>query len=259
MIDFNLNAFDPITLEEMSSVKLMNRIDTKYVTTVSRLTELLAMLSDDYFIQDAEGLRVFPYYTVYFDTSEHRMYMTHLCGKKTRQKVRMRTYVNTGSHFLEIKRKNNKGRTRKKRIPIEAITDSANRFDDFISSHSDYASSQLHRQIENQFDRITLVNRNFTERLTIDTNLRFHNLDNDNSYELPNIAIIELKRNGASSSPVQRHLVKLRIFPSGFSKYCMGMVFTDPAIRKNRFKERARKILKMDRQQSPHQPKPIFS
>lgn len=230
----------------MSAVKLMNRVDTKYVTTVHRLVELLKLLRNDYFIQDTGGLKLFPYHTVYFDTPERRMYTMHLCGKKCRQKIRMRTYVNSGQHFLEIKRKNNKGRTKKKRIPIECMSSTTSPYADFIASHSNYESDNLVKQIENRFNRITLVNRKFTERLTIDTALEFHNTITGIDYSLPNIVIIELKRDGATESPALKHLQHLRIFPSGFSKYCMGMVFTTPGLRVNRFKERSRMVTKMN-------------
>lgn len=36
-----INKFEPITLAEMSSVKLMNRTDTKFVTNLQKLTQLL--------------------------------------------------------------------------------------------------------------------------------------------------------------------------------------------------------------------------
>ncbi len=246
----NLLPFRSISLEEMSAVKLMNRVDTKYVTTVDRLIQLLNLLADEYFIQDADGVRKFPYYTVYFDTPDCHMYMMHHTGKKKRVKIRMRTYKNSGQNFLEIKKKNNKGRTRKKRIGIDEIVPTTVPYTGFISSHSNFDSEHLCRQIENSFDRITLVNQGFTERLTIDTNLHFHNLANDNHYRLPNLAIIELKRDGMYQSPVVKHLQSLRIKPCGFSKYCMGMAFTNPSLRQNRFKERVRLIQKLNNQSS---------
>ncbi len=39
-----LAKFSPITLEEMSAVKLMNRIDTKYLVCTTRLPEILGLL-----------------------------------------------------------------------------------------------------------------------------------------------------------------------------------------------------------------------
>lgn len=246
MYTLNLLPFKPITLDKMSAVKLMNRVDTKYVTTLDSLARLLETLADDYYIQDSDGLRRFPYHTVYFDTPDRNMYMMHHMGKKHRVKIRMRAYKVSGHNFLEIKKKNNKGRTRKKRIGIDSIDQSHTPYANFIATHTDYRTPHLIRQIENSFDRITLVNSQFTERLTIDTNLRFHNLITDSVCTLPNIAIIELKRDGRCPSPAVRHMNTLRIKPSGFSKYCMGMAFTDPSLRQNRFKERVRFVQKLN-------------
>ena len=46
-----LSSFAPITLKEMSGIKLMNRIDTKYITTEEHLMKLLEMLSKNYRVQ----------------------------------------------------------------------------------------------------------------------------------------------------------------------------------------------------------------
>lgn len=245
-----LNEYKPITLEGMSSVRLMNRIDTKYLSSISNLEKLLKLLSKEYYIQDTNGLRLFPYHTVYFDTPIHKMYMMHLSGKKVRQKIRMREYVNSNVYFLEIKRKNNKGRTKKKRIQIDGFSEKTDKFEDFIVKYSDFHSSELTPHLENHFSRITLVNHAFTERLTIDVGLRFHNMLNDQIEELPNVTVIELKRDGSIPSPALKHLNSLRIKASGFSKYCMGMVFTSPGLKANRFKERKRYVEKMNARSS---------
>lgn len=52
-----LNHFDPITLEQMSGIRLMNRTDTKFVTTRSRLEQLLMLAKDDYYVQEIDGER----------------------------------------------------------------------------------------------------------------------------------------------------------------------------------------------------------
>lgn len=100
-------------------------------------------------------------------------------------------------------------------------------------------------QIENRFYRLTLVNRNRTERLTIDTKLRFHNLVSGADCDLTGLVIIELKRDGRVASPIATMLRELRIKQSGFSKYCMGMALTNPALPINRFKPRLRMINRM--------------
>jgi hypothetical protein len=45
-----INSFPPISLEQMSGVKLMNRTDTKFVTTMEHLRQLLEMARHDYYI-----------------------------------------------------------------------------------------------------------------------------------------------------------------------------------------------------------------
>ncbi|MBQ2236062.1 MAG: VTC domain-containing protein, partial [Muribaculaceae bacterium] len=107
-----LSTYRPITLDEMRGIKLMNRTDTKFVTTVSRLERLLELARHDYCVQETDGERVIPYYTVYYDTALHEMYRVHHNGHADRQKVRIRCYVSSALGFLEVKTKNNHGRTR---------------------------------------------------------------------------------------------------------------------------------------------------
>ena len=242
MID-TINSYMPISLEEMKAVRLLNRIDTKYVTTMPKLIRLLKMAREQYWVQEIDGKRNMPYYTLYYDTELYDMYLEHQRGRKTRQKIRIRAYEHSGVSFLEVKNKNSKGRTAKKRV--ECTVNEKDMHIDFITSHLRYAPERLMNRIENRFTRITLVNRNKTERLTIDTNLRFHNFTTNTVCALDGLVIIELKRDGLTYSPILELLRQLRIQPSGFSKYCMGMALTDNNLRKNNFKPRLRMINKM--------------
>ena len=49
-----LRQFDPITLDEMSGIRLMNRTDTKFVTTRPMLEQLLKMAQHDYYVQEID-------------------------------------------------------------------------------------------------------------------------------------------------------------------------------------------------------------
>ena len=234
-----LSQFEPISLQSMGKVKLMNRIDTKFVTNIQRLLQLLPMLKDNYFVQAIDGSSLNGYHTVYYDTRDFSMYTCHHNGKKTRQKVRMREYQDTSDFFLEVKRKNNKGRTKKKRIGIPGFED----FDrveaaQFLEKESWFRLDDLIPHLENRFSRITLVNKARTERLTIDTSLCFHNCVTGIERDLTGIVIIELKQDGNYPSFVRPLLRELRIFPTGFSKYCIGCALTNPSLKKNRFNER---------------------
>ncbi|MCH5234194.1 MAG: polyphosphate polymerase domain-containing protein [Muribaculaceae bacterium] len=242
----NISGFEPISLEEMGKVKLMNRIDTKYVAHISKIKELLELAQPVYKIQEIEGQRNMPYYTCYYDTGDVDMFYQHQRGKKTRQKIRSRIYEGSDTPpFLEIKSKNNKGRTRKKRVSMED-GDDLNIYSDFLESHSNYSYENLIPKMENHFYRITLVNKDMTERITIDSGLEFHNFETGNRIQLPEIGIIEWKRDGsAASSELKKLLIKLRIHESGFSKYCIGMAMTNPDLKQNRIKKRLRFINKI--------------
>ena len=237
-----LQQMKPITLAEMSSVKLMNRTDTKFVTTMSRLLQLLQMVQQDYYVQDIDGARNMLYDTTYFDTQSFSMYKEHQHGHAGRQKIRFRTYVSSNLQFMEIKTKNNRGRTKKKRIEVTDmdLADAAKR--DFIGSHLHFDVDELVPHMHNFFHRVTLVNNAKTERLTIDTQLQFNNVLSGRSRDMGPLVIIELKRDGLVFSPVLDMLRQLRIHPHGFSKYCMGAAMTNPDLPVNRFKAKLRDV-----------------
>ena len=251
-----IKTYDPITLDEMSGIKLMNRTDTKFVTTVDRLRLLLTIAHDDYRAQDIDGRRIANYYTAYFDTPDNNMYIVHQNGHAGRQKLRIRSYVDSGQNFLEVKTKNNHGRTKKKRVDMVGFDpkhpDHGIRFmrqdeqfrsyDAFLSKHLRYDPTILTEHLENHFRRITLVNKAKTERVTIDTDLCFHNIKTDRNVDLTGLVIIEVKRDGLQPSPILGMLRELRIKSSGFSKYCMGSALTNPSLKRNNFKERLRLV-----------------
>lgn len=241
-----LSSFAPITLEEMSSVKLMNRTDTKFVTNLQKLEQLLEMAQADYYVQDIDGGRNLEYDTTYFDTTAFDMYTTHQHGHTNRQKIRFRTYCVSGLQFMEVKTKNNHGRTKKKRIEVSDMDlhDEEKRL--FLGKHLRYDVNTLQPALNNHFSRITLVNKGKTERLTIDSGLRFHNMQNDERLDMGPLVIIELKRDGLVYSPVLEMLRQLRIQPHGFSKYCMGSALTGHELLPvNRFKRKLIEVGKL--------------
>ena len=110
-IETALASFEPISLSQMSGIKLMNRIDTKYMIDVRLLPKLLEKAKADYFAQEIDGSRMAYYRTLYFDTENAEMFTIHHNGRRTRQKLRIREYVESNQRFLEIKNKNNNKKT----------------------------------------------------------------------------------------------------------------------------------------------------
>lgn len=223
----------------MGRIRLMNRTDTKFVTSIDKLLALLVMAAREYRIQEIDGKRNMSYSTIYYDSPDYAFYNAHHDGHAGRQKVRIRSYVDSKLSFLEVKTKDNHGKTSKTRIKAMAIDV------DFLQHNLMMNPSELERKIENRFHRITLVNNAKTERLTIDTNLEFHNLTTNMDCSLSHLAIIELKRDGLQPSPILGMLRQLRIHPCGFSKYCIGEALTNPSLRINRMKPRLQHLKKI--------------
>ena len=240
-----LSTFAPISLEQMSGVKLMNRTDTKFVTTTERLRLLLQMARNDYYVQEIDGVRNLEYDTTYFDTKVFDMYNQHQWNHTNRQKIRFRTYCISGLQFMEVKTKNNHGRTKKKRIEVTDMDVMETEKHNFLDKYLRYGAETLQPALNNHFSRVTLVNKAKTERLTIDSGLRFNNLVSGVEKDMGNLVIVELKRDGLVYSPVLEMLRQLRIHPHGFSKYCMGSALTNPELSVNRFKRKLIEINKI--------------
>ena len=244
-----LEKFAPITLEEMEGVKLLNRIDTKYLTDEATLGKILSdAAAAGYRALVAEGVKISPYNSVYFDTPQLKMFLDHHNRRLVRQKVRTRIYVNSGEAFLEIKRKNNHGRTKKKRIGInenEIMAFASNTSAcEYLAKHSWFTAEDIKPVLSTAFERITLVNPAQTERLTIDTRLHFKNYRTGMTTSLEDADIRELKQDGHAASQMKNILLDNRVKPVRISKYCIAVTLTDPSVKSNRFKVKVRTIEK---------------
>ena len=153
-----LSAFSSISLEEMSTIRLMNRTDTKYIVSLSALMDVLQRASNCYRVQEVQGERNIVYHTTYLDTPDYAMYLAHQNGRVIREKIRVRTYVSSGLTFLEVKNKNNKGRTDKKRIRVQGVNSlRQDGGEEFLRNYAWYELSTLKLLLENHFHRITLA------------------------------------------------------------------------------------------------------
>jgi hypothetical protein len=236
-IDTLLNSFDPVSLKEMDEVMLMNRQETKYVFSAGRIPALLEILSASYKVLEINKIRSMAYHTTYFDTPDMFFYTEQVRGKLNRHKLRYRNYETTGDSFLEIKKKTNKNRTLKWRIANCQIADS---FDmeasEFIHDYLPYDSLDLKPVLINCFNRITLVGKEVSERITLDYGISF-NIPGETASEFPFLAIAEIKRDkSAGFSPVGNSMKHFGIAPNRFSKYCMGSALVRELPRKNTLK-----------------------
>ena len=237
-----LTKFNPISLDQMDSVKLLNRTDTKFIFNSAVLHDFLSSCYNNYNILTIDNKKIASYKTLYFDTKYFDFYHHHHNNKGNRYKVRIRKYVDSNLCFLEVKNKI-KGRTVKSRKAIEDFENTLSVGSlEFVGSVMN-SSKPLEKKIWNSFDRITLTNQKLKERLTIDLNLSFE--QNGQQKLLNDIVICELKQERVNrSSPAFRILKNLQIRPSRISKYCIGSGSLNHHLKRNRFKK---KFLQLDK------------
>ncbi|MEP7264116.1 MAG: polyphosphate polymerase domain-containing protein [Bacteroidota bacterium] len=217
-----LETFETISLEEMDRVRLMNRVDVKYTFRDDQLGDFLIKLKEHYRILEVSGCRSSRYESLYFDTPEFDLYHKHHSGRLNRYKIRLRKYVESNLHFFEIKFKNNKGRTLKNRIKqqqvIQTIEGNA---EEFLALHTTLPAEGLEPKLWVNYNRITLVHRTIAERVTLDLNLVFKT--NEETREIPNLVIAEVKQDKVSTSAFVRLMRDNFIREGSISKYCFAV------------------------------------
>jgi hypothetical protein len=238
-------GFDPISLKDMDSVALLNRIDTKFVMTSAQLLNALAAVQKDYRVLSVQGQRLNHYRTLYFDTPNFELYNLHVNGRADRYKVRSREYTDTHLSFLEVKHKTPKDRTIKDRIPTAQPVVQMNReAENWLHGVLPYDSRKLQPKLWNTFTRITLVSKQHCERVTLDVDLTFYAASK--VVRLDGIAIAEVKMDsGNRASPFLAQMHAQRIHPQGFSKYCIGVSLLYEQVKKNTLKPQILWIEKM--------------
>ena len=236
----------PITLEEMGKVRLMNRTDTKYIFHTELLQDILSSAKDCYRILCVDEIKVFQYNSLYYDTVGMEFYHGHHNGLRPRYKVRFREYIDTNRIFLEVKKKSVDGRTRKSRKQVSSLETSLSPESlQYISERIPSVYNDLRPSLQTIFKRMTLVSDIEDERITIDTDLKFSQKDNEKN--LQNTVICEIKRDAAAGVSTFMKILKYhRVYPCNLSKYCLGTILLNSSIKANRFKENLLHISKLE-------------
>lgn len=236
---------EPISLKEMDAVKLMNRTDTKFAFPFKHLGQILKSSQSDYRILEINNTRTPSYKTLYFDTKDHRLYLDHHNELGFRYKIRIRNYVESDLFFLEVKKKI-KGRTDKNRIKLDAF------YENLTADQIEFIQNSTGEKVDllpilwNNFNRITLVNKNVPERITIDLGLTFSN--SNQIFPFDNLVIAEVKQERINlHCPFIKTLKSLGIRQTSVSKYCVGSLYCYQGLKYNNFKEKLLKIEKINK------------
>lgn len=244
MLEINriLKTMPSITLNEVKSIHLMERKDFKFIACISFLPSLLEAMTPYFRVQVVKEKRIAHYSTQYLDTPHLDMFVMHQDGILNRQKIRIRSYTDSNVSFLEIKNKNERGWTKKLRVPNNLpVVLSGKELDtnkQFLADNSLFDVNKLEPSLISHFNRITLVNNEKTERVTIDLNLSFMNCRTGKTKLLDKMMVMELKQEGWRHSHFRDIIDRLHIKQFSFSKYCIGIALTNPNVRYNRFEKK---------------------
>lgn len=225
----------PISLADVdAAAALQTRVDRKYLVTADQFAQLDERLGERFRVLEIDGRRLSAYASVYFDTPSLSFYREHRQGRRRRCKVRVRTYVDDGARFIEVKTKGRRGATVKHRIPHDDRSDRLNSrsgafVDAVIRREYGQCAPRLVPALESCYRRCTFVDPVGGERLTCDVELSWS--DGKGRRVGPDKILLETKTTGQGR--VDEALSALGIRPVRMSKYAVGTALLHPELAAN--------------------------
>jgi len=230
-----------IDLETLQQIaNFQERKDLKFLLPASSLGELWGSLLPNYRVLGNPSLHWFPYKTTYFDTPQWDCYLQHHQGKGNRFKIRIREYLHSGNSYLEIKSRDIHGITSKHREIL--IEGSENRW--LLNYSRGWTWEQFHPVLSIHVKRQTWVKDDGSERITIDSDMRFQSATTATKtaekepwiehLNYPNWVIVEIK-SMKHRSELTRKLLELGGRPDSLSKYCWAVSALNLHSKKNLF------------------------
>ena len=230
----SLAALEPIGLDELvERAALLTRVDRKYVVTLREARDLAAAMPADTRVLEIGCRRAFGYRSTYLDTPDLDSYLGAGRSHRRRWKVRTRTYLDTGTTWLEVKTRASRNHTLKQRIahpelgPGDGLTTEGRAFVGALVGESHAAA--LRPALVTSYQRSTLFLPSSASRVTLDVDLGWTSLRNVRGLDRPGLAIVETKT-GSTPSAVDRLLWSRGHRPVRISKYGVGMAALDPAL-----------------------------
>ena len=244
-----------IALAELGGAALMERVDTKFLLPASLAGALLDACGGAYRALEVGGARLSRYETLYYDTGDLALYHAHHAGRGTRRKVRRRSYVDSGQHFLEVKLRTGRGRTRKARVALDGGPPAAldHALDHALDRLGDPAlrelawglpAEALRPVVRVDYRRLTLVRADGAERATLDAGVAIADA-RGRVASFPHVVVVEVKQPRRDRSPLVDAIRALGVRRGGISKYCLGVASLEPAAKTNRYERLLRHLHRM--------------
>ncbi len=235
-----LRELPTISLEDLNTTAaLQTRIDRKYLVPTDKFTEIFNCFDAEMYVLDTDGMQIFPYDSVYFDTPELDSYHLAAYGRRRRYKIRTRSYLSSGVSFLEVKTEGARSSTVKERIPYDpadrsTITkEGAEYITETLLNTGQTPPLGLAPVLETTYGRITLFLPASNSRATIDVDVAW-SLPGRPPLVMSEQLVVETK-SGSAPGALDKHLWRNGIRPSRISKFATGMATLMPHLPANRW------------------------
>lgn len=216
----------------VAEAELLTRVDRKYVLDLDDLDAVLAKLPAGTRVLEMDGRRDFGYRSTYLDTPQLGSFLSSGRSHRGRWKVRGRSYLDTGGHWLEVKTAGARNRTVKQRAtltqPVEdgLPADALELVAEVIGPDRAHA---LRPALVTTYRRTTLLLPGTGARVTLDVDLGWASCRTGGTLRRDRLAVVETKT-GSTPSAVDRTLWSLGHRPVRISKYGAGMAALHPEL-----------------------------
>lgn len=229
-----------ISLSELlERAPLFTRTDRKYVLPAGAVSAVLDRLPSGVRVLDIDGQRSLRYRSVYFDTADLACYRAAAHRRRRRYKVRVRSYLDTGAHFAEVKIRGRRGITVKERTPVGAgfaLGRTGLAFAGASLAAAGFRGDDLSLTpaLVTGYRRTTLFVPSTGSRVTVDTGLVWSLPDGSAAHDV-DCAVVETK-SARTAGDVDRLLWSLRHRPVPISKYATGLAVLRPDLPATRWR-----------------------
>lgn len=219
----------PIGLDELvEDAALLTRVDRKYLVPADEVASLLDAVPQGTRELEIDGRRAFGYRSTYFDTADLAAFHLAGRGRRRRFKVRSRSYVDTGTTWLEVKVPGPRGTTVKERTEHPGLDPAFVDAALAVGRLTGVRAADLRPVVVTSYRRRTLLLPEGS-RVTIDLDLGWTDLRGGRDAHLarPGLAIVETKSPSTPSS-FDRLLWRRGHRPTTLSKFAVGLAALDP-------------------------------
>lgn len=224
----------PVSLAELvERAELLTRVDRKYLLPVAQARGLIASMAHDARVLEIDGRREFGYLSSYLDTPGRDSFLTSGRSQRRGWKVRTRTYLDSGSSWLEVKTRAARQQTLKQRMQHPEVDASCGLAGDGNAFVAAVIGAALARDLQpvlvTTYRRTTLFLPASGTRVTIDVDLGWAVPATGAGLRRPALAVVETKT-GSTPSVADRRLWSRGYRPVRISKFGVGLAALEPGL-----------------------------